>query len=44
MIKAMLFALLFIVLGMVIFAFIAPILSRGANMRRSEPQLFHSFS
>jgi hypothetical protein len=34
MIKAILFAVLFIVLGMVIFAFIAPILFHGANMQQ----------
>ena len=34
MLKAILFALLFIVLGMIVFAFIAPILFHGANMEQ----------
>jgi hypothetical protein len=34
MIKAFLFALLFIVIGAVAFAFLAPLLFHGADMRR----------
>jgi len=34
MIKGILFSVLFIVLGLVIFAFIGPLLFRGANMQQ----------
>jgi hypothetical protein len=34
MIKAILFAFLFIIVGMVVFAFVGPLLFRGANMQQ----------
>jgi predicted ABC-type sugar transport system permease subunit len=34
MLKAILFAVVFIVLGMIVFAFVAPLLFRGANMQQ----------
>jgi len=40
MIKTVLFSVLFIVLGLVIFAFIAPLLFRGANMDQVEAAAF----
>ena len=34
MLKGILFAILFIVLGLIVFAFIAPLIFRGANMQQ----------
>jgi hypothetical protein len=34
MLKAILFAVVFIVLGIIVFAFVAPLLFRGANMQQ----------
>ena len=40
MIKAFLFALLFVVIGAVAFAFLAPLLFHGADMRRLGATMF----